>query len=134
MKKKQFAHKMPWEGGLSVSVVLRTLRSLSTRHKHSDIVPIQQDLVQPGHPAALAGALVLHHIVQHHVDEVIEAKQGAHNLLVVLHDYVYPGADGLVHQFKGQKGVWSSRSRHDLDVRDKCNISLVEVNQAIKAW
>ena len=82
--------KIPSIHDFEASVVLRTLRSLPTGHQHGDVVPIEQDLVQPGHPPTLAGALVLHHVVQHHVDKVVETQQGAHHLLVILHDDVDP--------------------------------------------
>ena len=74
----------------AASVILRTLRSFPARHQHGDVVPIQQDLIQPGHSPTLAGALVLHHVIQHHVDKIVKAQQGAHYLLVILHDDVDP--------------------------------------------
>ena len=81
---------MPRILDLEASIVLRTLRSLTTWHQHGDVVPVEQDLVKPGHSPAFAGTLVLYHVVQHHVDKVVEAQQGTHHLLIILHDDVDP--------------------------------------------
>jgi len=79
--------------------VMTPLWPLPPGHQHRDVVPVQEDLVQLGHPPPLAGRLVLGHVLQHHVHEVVEPEQSAHHLLVVLHDDVHPRADGFVHQF-----------------------------------
>ena len=57
------------------------LRTAATRHQHGDVVAVQENLVQLGHPPALAGALVLDDVLQHHVDKVVEAEECAHQFL-----------------------------------------------------
>ena len=77
-----------------------SLWPVASRNQHGDVVPIQQDLVQLGHPPALAGHLVLRHVLQHHVDEVVKAEQSADHLLIILHYNVHSGADGFVNKFQ----------------------------------
>lgn len=62
------------------------------------MIAVEQDLVELGNPPSLRGGLILGHILQHHVHEVIEAEQRPNDLLVALHDDVNAGADALVHQ------------------------------------
>ena len=66
---------------------------------HRDVVAVEEDLVELGDPPSLGRGLVLGDVLEHHVDEVVEAEEGAHDLLVVLHDDVDARADRLVHQF-----------------------------------
>ena len=70
-----------------------------SRPHHGDVVAVEQDRLQLGDPPALWRALVLRHVLQHHVHEVVEPAECANNLLVVLHDDVKAGANTLVHQF-----------------------------------
>ena len=72
---------------------------------HGDVVAVEEDLVELGDPPALWRGLVLGDVLEHHVYEVVEAEQGAHDLLVVLHDDVDARADRLVHQFWREMGL-----------------------------
>ena len=65
---------------------------------HRDVVSVEEDLVELGDPPSLGRGLVLGDVLEHHVDEVVEAEEGAHDLLVVLHDDVDARPDRLVHQ------------------------------------
>ena len=78
-----------------------SLWTVSTRNQHGDVVPIQQNLVQLGDSPALTGHLVLGHVLQHHVDEVVKAEQSADHLLIILHYNVHSGADGFINKFQG---------------------------------
>ena len=69
------------------------------RAHHRDVVAVEEDLVELGDPPALRRGLVLGDVLQHHVDEVVEAEEAAYDLLVVLHYDVDPRADRLVDQF-----------------------------------
>lgn len=62
------------------------------------MIAVQKDLVELGDSPSLGGGLVLRHVLQHHVHEVIEAEQCSDDLLVALHDDVDAGADALVYQ------------------------------------
>ena len=55
---------------------------------HGDVVAVEQDGLQLGDPPALRRALVLGHVLQHHVDEVVEPAERPYDLLIVLHDDV----------------------------------------------
>ena len=59
------------------------LGSSPTRHQHRDVIPIEEDSVQLRDSFAFTCLLVLYHILQHHVDVVVEAHQRAHNLILV---------------------------------------------------
>lgn len=59
----------------------------STIH-HGDVVPIEKDLVEFGNTASFRCRLKLHDILEDHVDEIVETKQRAYDLLVILHDDV----------------------------------------------
>ena len=72
---------------------------------HRDVVAVEEDLVELGDPPALWRGLVLGDVLEHHVDKVVEAEQGAHDLLVVLHYDVDARADRLVHQFWREVGL-----------------------------
>ena len=65
---------------------------------HGDIVAIEQDLIELGDSSSLRRALVLGHVFQVHVDEVVEPEQRAHDLFVVLHDDVNARSNSFVHQ------------------------------------
>lgn len=66
---------------------------------HGDVIAIEQDLVQLCDASALGRGFELGHVLQDHVDKVVESEERAHDLLVVLHDNMDSRADGLVHQF-----------------------------------
>ena len=70
----------------------------SIRSHHCDVVSVEQDLVQLGDPPALRCGLELCDVLEDHVDEVVEAQQSPHQLLVVLHDDVDAGPDRLVNE------------------------------------
>merc|ERR1712226_1451446 len=82
---------------LTTSTMLGALWSFTSRHQHRDVVSVEEHLIEPSHPLSLAGTLVLHHVLQNHVDKVVESEQGSHDLFVVLHDDVNPRSDSLVH-------------------------------------
>lgn len=65
---------------------------------HGDVVSVEQDLVELCHPPSFGGRLVLRHVLQQHVDKVVESQQSSHHFLVVLHDDVDAGADALIHK------------------------------------
>ena len=104
------------------------LLGAASRYQQRYVVPVEQDLVQLGDPLALRcdlaakrrarGGLGGHgragfvggggaaarrgalfgHILEHHVDVVVEAAQRADNLLVAAHNDPHPRADALVDQ------------------------------------
>ena len=70
---------------------------------HCDVVAVEQDLVQLCDPPPLGRGLILGYVLQVHVDKVVKAEERPHQLLVVLHDDVDSGADGLVHELQGEQ-------------------------------
>lgn len=82
---------------LGIQVTAAWCRTFLATH-HGDVVPVEEDLVELGDPPALRRGLVLGDVLENHVDEVVEAEEGPHDLLVVLHYDVNPRADRLVHQ------------------------------------
>jgi len=61
-------------------------RPTASRYQHTDVVPVQQRLVQLGRFLSLRRGLVFRHVLQDHIDEIIEAEQSSAELAVVLHD------------------------------------------------
>ena len=49
---------------------------------HCDVVPVEQNLVQLCDPPPLGRGLVLGHVLQVHVDKVVEAKEGSNLKLI----------------------------------------------------
>ena len=69
----------------------------------------------------------------YHVDEVVEAEEGAHDLLVVLHDDVNAGPDGLIHQlWKNQfKKVISIVSNYSVNANGRWLGSFCQMKMAV---
>lgn len=86
-----------------MNFILKSSNSLrnvkSTRHKHRNIVAIQQNLIKFRDAFALRRVLNLGDVLEQHVDKVIEAQQCSAHLLVVLHQDVNPRADAFVDEF-----------------------------------
>ena len=61
----------------------------SSGHEQRDVVAVEQNLIELRDALALRRDLVLGHVLEHHVDVVIEAAQRADQLLVAAHNDVY---------------------------------------------
>lgn len=70
----------------------------SSWNQHADIIAVEQDL---GKLCVVSGVVEFRHVLQHHVDVVVKAQEGAAELLIALHDDPYPRSDTLVDEFEG---------------------------------
>lgn len=72
--------------------------TLTPRNQHSDVVSIQQNLIQFCHSSSLWGAFKFCDIFQHHIDIVIKTQQHSHNFFVILHNDVNARSNTFIHQ------------------------------------
>jgi len=94
---------------LSENGVLRWSFGASTsRNQHANIISVQQSLCQLRGFSALRCILIFCHIVQNHIDEIIETKELAGELTVALHDYPYSWANTSINQLQ-----WQNLRRHE---------------------
>merc|ERR1711872_489500 len=73
-------------------------RSFSTRNEHSDVIAVEQNLIEFRDPPSLGRVFIFGDVFDDHVDEVVEAQKSPDDLLVVLHDDPYSRTDTFIHQ------------------------------------
>lgn len=91
-------------------------RSFATRNQHSNVIAVEQDLIELRDATAFGGLLELSDVFEDHVDEIVEAEKSSDDLFVVAHDYVNARADTLVDQLEREQ----LRRVHDLGVLRGC--------------
>ena len=77
--------------------------SFTAWYQDCDIVAIEQNLIQLGDTAALGCVLKLGHVLDDHIYKVVKPQQGAHDLLVVPHDYMDARTNTFVDELKWQQ-------------------------------
>lgn len=73
-------------------------------NNHGDVATVQQHLLD--HSGASSVAVGgFGDVLQHHVDKVVEAGEGAFKLLIQGHEDPHLFADGLVDRLEGKYGI-----------------------------
>mmetsp|Transcript_10883 Transcript_10883/g.45692 ORF Transcript_10883/g.45692 Transcript_10883/m.45692 type:complete len:240 (-) Transcript_10883:37-756(-) len=80
------------------------LSGLTTRDQQSDVVAVEQDLVEfRDHLAPLGGHLIFDHIIEHHVDVHVKPPERSHHLLVRFHYDPDARPHAPIHELGGKQ-------------------------------